>query len=90
MIKIYDNELDALMFGIFKGIKEINELTLEALKALQFSSLFIVSKMESEQVSDFIYEALIVLLRNARTAKDIEIMTQGINCINEICEGTFH
>lgn len=50
------------MYGIFTGMDEIGELTLETLNAFSYSSHFIISKMSNEKAADYIFQTLVTLI----------------------------
>lgn len=85
-IRISDEELDRLMYGIFKGLEGISYLTLESLKALSFSVSFIIVKMSDVKASEFIFDKLIRILRQANDWEKVDIATETIQVLGEICE----
>lgn len=77
------------MFGIFTGIRKLDELTLEALNAFNYSTDFIIGKMKDDQVSDYVFETIFHLLNQSREVKNTEVMAKVISCLQDLCEGTF-
>ena len=79
-------QLDAMMTGICLGLKQYDDKTLTALKALEYSLEFLMSSIGSETVSDFIMSLLITIQIKATEEKNEEIIRQNLLCLGEICK----
>jgi importin subunit beta-1 len=80
-----NEQVDAMITGICLGLKQYDEKTITALKALENSVNFLTESIKNESVSDFIMNLLITILSQATEAADLEVIRQTILCLTEIC-----
>lgn len=53
---------------------------------MAFSVSFIIVKMETESISDYIFDTLIKLLTEAVKKEDLDVAIEVVNVLTEICE----
>ena len=80
-----NEQVDAMITGICLGLKQYDEKTITALKALENSINFLTGSIKNESVSDFIMNLLISIQTEAIKAQDVVVVRQNILCLTEIC-----
>ena len=80
-----NEQVDAMITGICLGLKQYDDKTITALKALENSINFLTESIQKETVSDFIMNLLMSIHIEALKAGDVEVIRQNILCLTEIC-----
>ena len=80
-----NEQVDAMITGICLGLKQYDEKTITALKALENSINFLTESIRKETVSDFIMNLLMSIHIEALKANDTDVVRQNILCLTEIC-----
>lgn len=80
-----DEQVEFLLGGICKGLENYNELTNTSVSALSNSINFLASRLQKENVSDYIFNLLISVLINAKKAQNLEIIINLLNLLSELC-----
>ena len=80
-----DEQVDAMITGICLGLKQYDNKTITALRALENSINFLTESIQKETVSDFIMNLLMNIHMEALNAGDAKVIRQNILCLTEIC-----
>lgn len=80
-----DEQVDAMITGICLGLKQYDDKTITALKALENSINFLNESIRKETVSDFIMNLLMSIHIEALKVGDAKVIRQNLLCLNEIC-----
>lgn len=80
-----DEQVDAMITGICLGLKQYDDKTFTALKALENSINFLNESIRKETVSDFIMNLLMTIHIEALKVGDTQVIRQNLLCLNEIC-----
>lgn len=88
--ELKEHRVDSLLSGICKGLNRYNELTETAVQALDDSLQFLRQKIDNEQISDFIMELLVKILREAQHARSgVEAERKLLYCLGKIAKMLF-
>lgn len=79
-----EEEVDKILFGVCSGLNQYNDLTSISLKGLGYSIEFLRPKLESDQVTDFVYELVLKVLEGGVSHQDEDIVANCLNTLGEI------
>ena len=82
-------QVDAMITGICLGLKNYDEKTLTALKALEYSMNFLTDSIGREAISDYIMNLLMNIQITAIERGEVLVIRQNILCLTEICRLIF-
>lgn len=85
-----EGEIDSMVSGVCLGLKNYNENTLTALKALDFSINFLKVSLCNETVADYIMNLLVTILIEANQRKENEMIKYVVLCLGKISEIIFN
>lgn len=85
-----NDQVDMLLTGICKGLKELDDLTDTAVQAFDDSVHFLHSQLNNEKICDFIMQLLVTLFRKIhQNRKDSESERTLIYCLMKIAKKVF-
>jgi len=80
-----DEQVEFLLGGICMGLENYNELTNTSISALANSINFLASRLQKENISDYIFNLLLSVLINAKKAQHLETIMNLLNLLGELC-----
>jgi len=80
-----DEQVEFLLGGICMGLENYNELTNTSITALSNSINFLASRLQKENISDYIFNLLLSVLINAKKAQHLETIMNLLNLLSELC-----
>lgn len=80
------DQVEFLLGGICEGLATYDDLTNTALMALSNSTNFLADRLQTESITDYIFNLLFGVLVEAKKVSNVEIIINTLNLLGEICK----
>ena len=85
-----DDQIEFLLGGICNGLESYDELTNTSVIALLNSINFLATRLQKENVSDYIFNLLVTVLIYAKKAQHLDTIINVLNLLGELCKLIYH